>query len=331
VNSGGTVAISGTSFSGGTLSLNVGGALALGGTVTGATVTGRNIALNEGGTVVLTGTYHDVGTSDTEFLTVNWNDGSPLEFLPISGGTFTRTHTLSDLILGASSVQPVSVTVTDDDTGVSNAILAGTLTVADVAPTMTGVKSANTLVEGQTLTVTLTLTDAGVYQTYTVINNWGGNETPTTLTLGLTTLTNSAISQGVVNWDPTTHILRATHQYLDVTGTAASATFPVTATATDGAGVVINTGTVTPTGTVALGTMTLTNSPPVVSTGISSNNINQGDTLTLLGTITDAGGSLDTFSSNINWGAGETATTLTLGTVAISNGAVTSGAAGLVN
>ncbi|MFC1865001.1 PKD domain-containing protein, partial [Chloroflexota bacterium] len=91
--------------------------------------------------------------ADIWTATVDYGDGTgvqPLELTPDK--TFSLSHTYTD-----DSNYTVIVTVTDDDGGVT--IGSTTITVNNVAPTITSVSNSGPINEGSSATVTVTATD----------------------------------------------------------------------------------------------------------------------------------------------------------------------------
>ncbi|HXJ66296.1 MAG TPA: hypothetical protein VNN79_21250, partial [Actinomycetota bacterium] len=157
-------------------------------TVTGLTVSAATIA--EGGTVILSGSFDDPGLPDTHTIAIDW--GSPQVQGPASlavdssttvGRTFSTTATYGD-----NGTYPITVVVTDDDTGsvtastqvivtnvkptsaidLSTAIAAGngpTLLTSAGAPL--GVSARSTDPGSDDLTVTWTWDVSGRYDTTT--------------------------------------------------------------------------------------------------------------------------------------------------------------------
>eukprot|EP00913_Durusdinium_trenchii_P028471 g26699.t1 len=264
---------------------------------TNTTVTVNNVAptlntvvattINENGTTTLTGNIVDPGTLDTLTLTINWGDPlSPgnVQVVNLAAGTtsFSVNHQYLDdnPTATASDNYTISVSIADDDTGVSNANT--TVTVNNVAPVSSNLTLNNTTInENGSVTVTGSFTDVGSLDTHTVMINWGAGETP---------------SAAIV--DQINNTFTATHQYLDdnPTGTT-SDVYSITATVTDDDG---------GSHTSAAANVTVNNVAPVSSNlTLSSTTINENGSITVTGSFTDTG-SLDTHTVMINWGAGET-------------------------
>src|SRR5262249_40037100 len=130
--------------------------------------------------------------------------------------SFTASHQyLDDNPTDTSSdVYPISVTVTDDDTG--SVADSSAVTVNNVAPANLVLNSA-TINENDIFTLTGSFTDPGTQDTHTVVITWGPGEGSTTPSLARAVLSFSA-----------------SHQYLDdnPTGTT-SDLYPISVTVTD--------------------------------------------------------------------------------------------------
>jgi hypothetical protein len=249
-------------------------------------------AISENGMATLTGTITDPGTQDSFTLSVNWgdplspNNAETYTFAPSASGSqaFTLTHQYKDdnPSGSASDTYAIAVTVTDDDTGLGT---AGTsVSVNNVAPS--GIVLNNgTVSENGTFTLAGSFTDPGTLDTHTVVIVWGPGEGGTTLTLPAGVLTFSA-----------------SHQYLDdnPSGTAADV-YPVSVTVTDDDTGVGTAGTSVTVTNVAPSSVVLN---PVLA--ISENGV-----ATLTGSFTDPG-TQDVHTVAVNWGPGETPTTVTL-------------------
>ncbi len=149
-------------------------------------VTASGQTINENGTAQVSGTIVDPGTQDTFDVEINWGDGSSNVF-PYSAGstTFSETHQyLDDNPTGTSSdIYNVSVTVTDDDGGVSNTA-EPTVTVNNVNPevsidsftdeldNLVGI-NVPAVFAGLTFDLAGSFTDVGSLDTHTALIEWG--------------------------------------------------------------------------------------------------------------------------------------------------------------
>ena len=79
-------------------------------------VTGPVSPVSVGTPATVSATFTDVGAADTHTCTFAWTDGTPDTILAATGGACGATHAYSQ-----SGVYPVSVVVTDDDTGSATA------------------------------------------------------------------------------------------------------------------------------------------------------------------------------------------------------------------
>jgi predicted outer membrane repeat protein len=101
--------------------------------------------------------------------------------------------------------------VTDDDGGTTTDTTM--VTVTNVAPTFDNVQVTSPIDEGDTATLTGSVVDPGIIDTFTLDIDWGDPLSPgntQTFVLGSTPITS-----GGVTWDPTTGEFAITHQYLD--------------------------------------------------------------------------------------------------------------------
>lgn len=116
---------------------------------------GPDGSILEGDPFSSSGSFTDPGT-DGWTVEVDWGDGSATETISQSGKSFDLEHTYAD-----DGVYTVTVTVTDDDGGEGTD--EATVTVANVAPTVTIDPSQVTEIdEGDALSVNAGFTDPGV-------------------------------------------------------------------------------------------------------------------------------------------------------------------------
>lgn len=236
----------------------------------------------EGRAVMLTGVLSDTGTLDSFTLVVDWGDGLPVEAFTYPAGTSTisETHVYADDNPTGTPSDPVSVqlTLTDDDTGSTTA--STTLTVTNVAPTLSNVVLPSLLNEGDTATLTGNITDPGIGDTFTLLVDWGDGSTPETF-----------------NFPAGTTVFTETHLYTDdnPSGTP-SDTYTVTLTLADD-----DTGR--DTATVQI---TVNNVVPILSATYATADIPENSLFIITGHITDPGA--DSFIFAVNWGDGSVVT-----------------------
>ena len=184
----------------------------------------------------------------------------------------------------ASDPSTLSLTATDDDTGVDTGTKL--VTVNNVAPdNLTASASPATIDENGSTTVSGTFTDPGTQDTHTVVINWGTDEGSTTILLAAGVLTYSA-----------------SHQYLDdnPTGTSSDTYAISVAVADDDLG----------TDTTSTSVTVYNVAPSALS--LSATNVNENSSSILMGSFADPG-TLDTHEVTIAWGDGSPNTILNLG------------------
>ncbi|MGD9127827.1 MAG: PKD domain-containing protein, partial [Planctomycetia bacterium] len=269
--------------------------------------------INEGDTLTLdVATFTDpgftsatAGTEETFTATIDWGDGAGAE-----PGTVTVTQgsvgvATSGVVAGAhvyldEGTYTVTVVVTDDDGGTHSDTF--TVSVANVAPVITGVNSLASL-EGSTLQLTGTFTDAGESDTHTATIYWGDG------TSSAAQVTTNA-GQGTI---------AAEHVYAD------NGTYAVQIELSDNSG-----ATTTWNGSAVIDNVT----PTVVAA--ADQTIEEGDTLALdAATFTDPGftfttaGTEETFTATIDWGdgAGPQPATVTVsqGSAGVATGGIVAG------
>jgi hypothetical protein len=134
----------------------------------------------EGGTFTLTGSFADPGALDRHTVVIDWGDGSAPTTLALDPNvlTFTAAHAYLDDLPGGAAA---GVTVTDAD---GAAVAAGTtVAVANVAPTVT-LDLVSPISEGGTATLSGTITDQGVFDTFTLTVNWDDGSAPEAVAVG---------------------------------------------------------------------------------------------------------------------------------------------------
>ncbi|MFO0798279.1 MAG: hypothetical protein U0804_12445 [Gemmataceae bacterium] len=253
-------------------------------------VTGLSVGPNpvaEGSPVTVTVLFTDAGSLDTFTAAVAWGDGSTGSVALSAGATsFTAAHVYADDSPTGTiaDLASISVTVADDDLGSASQTVG--VVVANVAPGGVGVAaSAATVVEGGTVTVTVTFTDASSLDTFTAAVAWGDGATGS-----------AALSAGATSFT-------ASHVYADdnPSGTSADAAL-ISVTVTDD-----DTGSA-----AGAATVTVANSAPVVTATLNTNSASEGDTVTLTGSFTDAG-TQDTYTAVVSWGDGSPTQSVAVG------------------
>jgi hypothetical protein len=236
-----------------------------------------------GGTAILTGSYTDAGTQDTQVIDINWGDGTALQTVNVSGGTFSIPHVYAS----ASSVNgdTVQVRLRDDDipqNGPGGATGSTTVVVQNVAPVFVGTptlssngNSVNSVNENGSVTLSGAYSDQGDSTNHTLMINWGDGTSTQTVT----------VSGGTFS---------VVHQYLDdnPTGTPSDLN-TISLTLSDSQG-----GSVSTTAQI-----TVNNVAPVLTNLSITSPIQATGTSTLTGTYFDVG-TLDTQLLDIDWGDG---------------------------
>jgi large repetitive protein len=137
--------------------------------------------IDENGTFTLTGSFADPGTQDTHTLVINWGPGEGTTTLNLAAGVtaFSASHQyVDDNASGtASDIYPISLALTDDDTGATSA--ATSVTVNNVAPVLSNVAVTAVIDENGTATLTGNIADVGAQDSFTLNVAWGDGQIST--------------------------------------------------------------------------------------------------------------------------------------------------------
>jgi len=129
---------------------------------------GPDAIINEGETFTRSGSFSAPGVGPWT-ATVDYGDGSGVQPLAITGVTFVLNHTYTD-----NGVFIVTVTVNDSFEGTGSDSVQ--VTVKNVAPSVV-CGPDQTILAGETASVTATFTDPGVSDTHTATIDWGDGTT----------------------------------------------------------------------------------------------------------------------------------------------------------
>ncbi len=236
-------------------------------------------AVDEGGTTTLEGDISDPGAADTFTLDIDWDGDTVVDQsvnLPAGTTDFSVDHVYPDDDPTGTPADnyTIGVTVTDDDGGSDTDTTS--ITVSNVAPTITSLNATSPVDENGSTTLTGTYTDPGTQDTFALDVDWDGD-----LAFDETV----AVSGGSFS---------VPHQYLDddPSGTPAD-TYTVNVRLTDD-----DTGADTDSTSV-----TVDNVDPVLTSLSVTSMIDEDGTVSLTGTLTDVG-TLDTHSVTVDWGEG---------------------------
>jgi hypothetical protein len=137
------------------------------------------ISIDEGDSVDLDGSFTDQDAADAHTVTINWGDGSANTVINLAAGVFTfgSSHTYADDPAGLPDVYTIQVTVSD---GSANDVDTATVTVANVAPTLSNVAIAPTTTdEGSSATLSGDISDPGVQDAFYPAVVWGDGQSST--------------------------------------------------------------------------------------------------------------------------------------------------------
>jgi PKD repeat protein len=219
-------------------------------------------------------------TTETFTYSINWDDGTPADTGTatvdvhgsvgvLTAGSFDGSHTYAD-----NGTYTVKLTVTDDDSGVSN-VAVFHVTVNNVAPTLTATGD-KTIDEGSLLSITDigTFTDPGFDNSLNTLDPTNGGETTETFTYSINWDDGTPADTGSATVDihGSVGVLTAgsfdgSHTYAD------NGTYTVKLTVTDDDSGVSN---------IATFHVTVNNVDPTL-TGTSNLSVNEGSAFTLTG------------------------------------------------
>ena len=253
-----------------------------------------NTTAFEGDTVTLDGSFVDPGVLDTHIVRVDWGDGSSPDAINLAPGITLFSglnHTyVDDQAVGVDQYE-ISVEVIDDDQPLEPVSVKRTIAIVNEVPAIMGLSLGTfaTINENGFVTLTGAFSDAGIDDRHRVEINWGDNSSPTTVRLnnGLTSFSQD-------------------HIYLDDPAVGSDFTITVKVTDNDTPDGVFGNGTIDVTVNNVnplVGPITILDADGTVTTGP----VNEGDTVTLTGSLTDVG-SLDTHTVSIIWGDGSVGT-----------------------
>lgn len=258
------------------------------------TVSSLNVTTStEGGVATLTGSFDDAEQhlGQAFVLHVDWGDGTPIQnvsiLFTVANQAFSVTHQyLDDNPSGTlQDDYPVSVTVTDDNGGMSpTANVAAT--VQNANPTIFVLNFSTAVNEGGTLTFTGTYTDPGTADTHQIRVDWNDG----------TPIETFNVSGGV---------FAVSHLYTDedASGTISELRFPVLTIQDDDGGTAESHPQVL-----------VHNIAPSINSLEVTASVVEGSAVLLTGTYADPG-TLDTHFLKIDWGDGSA-----IETVAVSGG-----------
>ena len=231
--------------------------------------------INENDMTTLTGTINDPGALDRFTVAIDWGNGT-LTFNNVARGPFSFTRQYLDDDPTGTPVDhvPISLAITDDDTGL---VTAGTsVRVSNVAPTVVNL-SATAINEGGTTTLTGTISDPGGLDTFALTVDWGNG-----------TQSFNNVPAGSFSF---------TRQYRDdAPSGSANDRMPISVTAVDDDGGVSTSNTTVLVRNIAPAISSISSSAAAISAA-------SGEPVTILGSFTDPG-SLDSHTVQVDWGDG---------------------------
>ncbi|MFO0789325.1 MAG: right-handed parallel beta-helix repeat-containing protein [Pirellulales bacterium] len=171
----------------------------------GVTISGP-AAVNEGAAYTLTLNPTNPGSLNITSWDITWGDGSPTQI--VSGNPLSVNHIFVE---GPSSPVITAVAHTTYGPANSNSV---PVTVNNVVPTPSSITwLSSSINENQVASASLTISDPGTQDTFSVQVNWGEG-TPDVLSLGLTN-SSGTVGGTTYTWTAATRALALSHQYLD--------------------------------------------------------------------------------------------------------------------
>jgi hypothetical protein len=219
--------------------------------------------INEMSSASISASFTNQGWPDAHDIDINWGDGSPVQEFQIGAGS-TGFSATSHQYKDDSATDTYTITVTITSPGGSTSGTR-TVTVRNLNPTISSVTNSGPVSEGSAATVTVSASDiAGILDPLSYEFDFDNN--------------------GTYEVGPQSSS-SAAHAFAD------NGTYQVNVRVTDGDG-----GSATGNTTVIVN-----NVAPAIALALSSAEINENESTTLTGTITDPG-TLDTFTLELNWG-----------------------------
>jgi len=233
----------------------------------------------EGATYTLNLSSSDPGTDTISKWTINWGDGTIED---IDGNPSSATHVYKD----GPATYEISATATDEDGTYDAQPATVTVTVENVAPTVS-LQPVAAISENEVAELTGTITDPGDPETFTLTIAWGDGSS-TEIALGLSDDQGTTAEGDEWTWDAETRTFVVKHQYVD------DDIYTIDVTVADDSGATGDAQT----------TATVTNVAPQIVDAELTESINENEEVELTGRIVDPG-SADTFTLTIDWGEGD--------------------------
>ncbi len=230
-------------------------------------------SINEADSATMTFSFTDAGINDTHVATINWGDGTAADVISpaVAGTPITRTHQYLDNRTPTSV--PYTVTITAQDNNGGTGTNSATISVANLAPSISTWTAAPSVNEGSDATVTLAFNDsAGTNDTYTATIDWGDSS--------------PSIYPSVTSGQVFTHTFADGPLSYAVKGKVSDE---------DGGTSLERTTSVS-----------VINQAPTISLLTAPTNVNEGSAASVTVNFSDPAGVNDTYTATISWGDGAT-------------------------